>query len=76
MTYKGSNWTRGELGHVPDENPVIECKDCGESFGWRDYWKERINRPEDPFLCDSCLNERVRRQRREENNQEITRWSS
>lgn len=77
MTYKGSNWTRGELGNVPDENPRIDCADCGESFAWRDYWKPRYVEPDDvdprtaTFRCDDCKERHERQKRRRENNQTL-----
>jgi len=63
MTYKGSNWTRGELGHAsPDRNPDIECAgDCGQSFTLDGYWSERYLEPaeidehEVDWLCDECV---------------------
>jgi len=61
MTYKGSNWTRGELGNVPDQNPFVPCFDCGTDFKWQDYWKVRyvdgldFNLHETALLCDDCL---------------------
>ncbi|ELZ96212.1 hypothetical protein [Haloferax sulfurifontis] len=79
MTYKGSNWTRGELGNVPDENPRIDCADCGESFAWRDYWKPRVvegdrvedPRTDEPWRCDDCHERHERLTRRRENNQTL-----
>jgi len=85
MTYKGSNWTRGELGNVPDENPSVPCADCGKSFRWRDYWKPRVvdgdrveepNDPDEPWRCDDCHDRYERRTRRRQNNQRITEWTA
>lgn len=61
MTYFGTNWTRGELGNVPDENPFIECPDCEKSYTWQGYWKPRYVDGKDwnpgnvEWLCDECL---------------------
>lgn len=62
MTYKGSNWTRGELGHpAPDPNAPVPCHGCGRDYPFRGYWKERViegERVEDPheeqWRCDRC----------------------
>jgi len=82
VTYKGSNWTRGELGNVPDPNPSIDCADCDESFDFRDYWKprviegDRVENPNDPdgepWRCDDCHERHERLTRRREKNQELT----
>jgi len=80
MTYKGSNWTRGVLGNIPDLNPLIDCSDCGESYGWQDYWHERYveaedkNAHEDEFVCDSCEKERKNHERRRNNNLQLTAY--
>jgi hypothetical protein len=48
---------------IPDQNPDVPCYDCGNSFGWEDYWIERyvdgvdFNLHEIVFLCDHCLEE-------------------
>lgn len=61
MTYKGSNWTRGELGHAVERDPSIDCPNCGESHLYQDYWKPRYvdgrewNPAEIHWLCDECL---------------------
>lgn len=81
MTYKGSNWTRGELGNAPDENPSIDCVDCGEPFGWRDYWKPRVVDRDDvdprtaTFRCDDCKRRHERQTRRRENNQDLAAFA-
>lgn len=80
MTYKGSNWTRGELGHPePDPNEPLPCRDCGRDFPFQDYWKPRVidgDRVDDPhkepWRCDRCHRIHERR----ENNQKITEWSA
>jgi len=80
MTYKGSNWTRGELGNVPDPNPLIDCSECGESHGWQDYWYERYveaedkNAHEDEFVCDSCNEEREKLEQKKMNNQNLSAY--
>jgi hypothetical protein len=67
MTYKGSNWTRGELGHDINRNPLINCGMCGESYRYRNYWCERYVdgkswRPDNvEWLCDECM-EHVKRE--------------
>jgi len=82
MTYKGSNWTRGELGNVPDENPSVDCADCGESFNWRDYWKPRYVEPDDvdprtaTLRCDECRERHERLTRRRENNQTLEKFAT
>ena len=71
MTYKGSSWTRGDLGGGPDYNPGIACHDCGERFPWLDYWKprvlegDRVDSPEsgEPWRCDHCHRVEERRQK-------------
>lgn len=61
MTYKGSNWTRGELGHDPVRDPAIDCPGCGEPHGYLDYWVPRYvdgkgwNPREITWLCDECI---------------------
>lgn len=61
MTYKGTGWTRGDLGNVPDRNPHIDCHECGDSYKWQDYWKPRYVEGRDwnpasvHWLCDGCL---------------------
>jgi len=78
MTYKGSNWTRGELGNVPDPNPLIDCSECGVPYAWQDYWYERYveaedkNAYEDEFVCDSCEEQKKRHERRRKVNQQLT----
>lgn len=84
MTYKGSNWTRGELGNVPDPNPSIPCQMCEESYAYQDYWKERYvdvengNPHQDTWVCDEC-HERARdwleRQKRKRSNQQLTAFA-
>jgi hypothetical protein len=42
----------------PDDNPLIECKNCGERHTWTDYWEARttIERPHAlEQRCDECL---------------------
>ena len=83
MTYKGSNWTRGELGNVPDPNPYVPCASCEQQFKWRDYWQSRVldgDRVDDPnsdepWRCDECHERHERLTRRRENNLELTEWS-
>jgi len=65
------NERRGEIDH----NPSMDCTSCGDSFNWRDYWSDRIDSPEDEFVCDQCRGERERLRRREENNQQITEFA-
>lgn len=82
MTYKGTGWTRGDLGNVPDRNPFISCAECGESFKWQGYWEprivdgDRVDAPhsDEPWLCDDCHERQARLTRRRENNQKITEW--
>ena len=59
MTYKDSNWTRGELGNVPDTNPTIECADqqCDETVRAQDDAVDNWlleNDPDIPVLCPDC----------------------
>lgn len=77
MTYKGTNWTRGELGHgVPDPNPSIPCAECSDEYRFQDYWKPRYVEPEDAtpredtWLCDECKDW----ERRREENHAVTEW--
>lgn len=64
-------------GGPVDRNPYMDCERCGESFRWKDYWKPRIddgrieNPHEEPFLCDSCHEEKTRLERREANNRSM-----
>lgn len=57
MTYKDSNWTRGELGNVPDRNPTIECSDeqCDTTTPADDAegWLLDAD-PAVPVLCPAC----------------------
>jgi len=61
MTYKGSNWTRGELGHAPERDPMIPCHECGEEYRYIGYWKPRYIDGKDwiprevAWVCDKCL---------------------
>lgn len=62
MTYKGTNWTRGELGHAPpDPNPSIPCVQCDTGYNFQDYWEPRYVEPDgvDPhavaWVCDECI---------------------
>jgi hypothetical protein len=78
MTYKGSNWTRGELGNVPDTNPTLACDGpCGRSWSFKDYWDGRWQLG-DPatatMLCDECLSEAIDYHDRKTKNKEITEW--
>jgi len=65
VTYKGSNWTRGELGHDVIRDPSIPCEGCDERYGYLDYWVPRYvdgrdwNPKEVCWICDACL-ERAR----------------
>jgi hypothetical protein len=71
---------RGGDAQPVDRNPSIDCADCGEPFGWRDYWKprvvegERVDEPnsDEPWRCDDCHERHERLKRREENNQPLT----
>jgi len=43
-----------------DRNPTLQCQgQCGRSFNWQDYWKERYLLSDDPRTapqhCDECL---------------------
>jgi RNase P subunit RPR2 len=61
--YKGTGWTRGDLGNVPDPNPNVACHECGAEHRYKDYWKQRYveNRDWNPaavyWLCDECLDQ-------------------
>ena len=61
MTYKNSNWTRGELGHDIERNPLMDCPECNESYRYQDYWQERDvegkewNPNKVKWLCDDCI---------------------
>lgn len=81
--YKGTGWTRGDLGNVPDPNPFIDCHDCGESYKWQDYWKPRVvegdrvdepNDPDEPWRCDSCHERHERETRRRKNNASLSAY--
>jgi len=41
MTYKGSNWTRGDLGAVPEQPDTVACPVCGETYDVAEYWRPR-----------------------------------
>jgi len=62
MTYKDSPLTRGELGNVPDKNPIIECSDdrCDHTVraqeGMADEWLLEAD-PDIPVLCPDCAEE-------------------
>jgi hypothetical protein len=77
MTYKGSNWTRGELGHDIDRNPNIPCEICGRSFGCMEYWKPRWEGFEpdtNESRCDECQERADEMHEKLENNQRITEF--
>jgi hypothetical protein len=60
MTYKGSNWTRGDLGAVPEQDPNVACPACGRTYDFEDYWKPRYvdadgpTPPTSDWECDEC----------------------
>lgn len=58
--YKGSNWTRGDLGAEPEQPSHIDCADCGEAYSFEEYWTPRYidtdepTPPADEWVCDDC----------------------
>jgi len=60
MTYKGSNWTRGDLGAVPEQPDTIACPVCGETYDFAEYWRPRYIEgdgtapPTSEWECDEC----------------------
>ena len=83
MTYKGTNWTRGELGNVLPRNPTVECAEptCSATTKARQLpgeW-QATNNPSEVVLCPSCK-QRVRgtkrtpSEMRRENNSQLTDW--
>jgi len=84
MTYKGTNWTRGELGHDRIRDPSLPCMDCGEKYGYLNYWVPRYVDDRDwhprevAWICDDCLEraeEEYRIHKRERNHAQLTEWS-
>jgi hypothetical protein len=85
MSYKGTGWTRGDLGIVPDRNPSIACHECGSEHRYQEYWKPRYvdgmdwNPADVCWLCDACLNGAYReydRVRRGRDHRQLTEFTS
>jgi hypothetical protein len=83
MTYKGSNWTRGELGNVPDPDPTIRCDEptCDAATNTQDSdgWLKDAN-PEVPLLCPDCREsvsdiKKTPTDERREQNRTLGEWS-
>ena len=87
MTYKGSNWTRGELGNVPPSpsSIIVECNEptC-ETTTTADKlpgdW-HATNDPDEVILCASCkqrvpYKNRAPSEMRRENNATLTEWEA
>lgn len=51
---------RNDMQEPPHRNPLIACADCGERYGYEEYWKERFVDPDDvnhheaTWRCDGC----------------------
>lgn len=84
MTYKGTGWTRGDLGNVPDRNPWIECNGCDrreryqslKDDDWEDWQKP--SDPDVPLLCPECKDGSVgvkSVEERRKSNRSITEWA-
>jgi len=77
MTFRGSNWTRGDLGAVPEQVELIACADCGDEFDFEGYWVPRYlaggDRTDDirEWYCDDCAD----RSRHERLNQQLTEYA-
>lgn len=67
-----------DRGQPVDRNPSVECRICGESFHWGDYWAPRIfdaENPEDvPLWCDDCEEEIQTLRRRLSDNEDLSQW--
>lgn len=83
--YKGTGWTRGDLGNVPDRDPLLACHECETEHRYQDYWKPRYVKDRDwnpadmYWLCDACLNEMYReydRARRRRSNAQLTEFAN
>jgi len=78
MTFRGSNWTRGELGAVPEQDEYIACADCGDEYHFQDYWVPRYlsgsNHTDDirEWYCDECAD----KSRQERLNRQLEDFSS
>lgn len=73
-----ANNIRNDQRPPPDPNPSIDCAACGEAYKWKDYWKPKVtgdgrieNPHEEPWLCDPCHAEKMRMERRRENNRDL-----
>jgi hypothetical protein len=86
MTYKGSNWTRGELGHAPPDPSTITI-DCAEPTCDKTTTADNLpgkwqadNNPNHVILCPTCKThtpgkEQTPLEVRKKTNEKITEWS-
>jgi len=81
--YKGTNWTRGDLGHEIDRDPMIDCHQCDEKYRYMDYWKPRYVDGTDwvprqvAYICDECIEQAKREHelhKKRQRNAQITEW--
>jgi hypothetical protein len=76
MTFKGSNWTRGDLGAEPEQDEYIACAECGDEYNFREYWVPRYLEGDDrtddvrEWYCDDCSTQ----SRHERLNQQLTKF--
>ena len=65
MMYKGSNWTRGELGHERPADPSVPCAVCESHYKVNNDWGPRYidndQHEPDGWVCDECI-ERARQE--------------
>lgn len=40
-----------------DRNPSMDCICCDSGYRWGEYWQDRIDTPNDLFICDACWSE-------------------
>lgn len=60
---EGRGMTAGDVGNVPDENPIVSCNWCDRSERWSKIreagtWLTSLD-PEVPFLCPECCRQWV-----------------
>jgi len=83
MTYKGTNWARGDLGHDIERNPLMDCDQCGQSYRYQDYWHDRYvkgqswNPNKVKWICDECIEQakaEYELHKKRENHAQLTEW--
>lgn len=65
---------------APDTDPLIECRICGASYQWLDYWKPRILSADDPrsapYWCNDCAPKIESLRARLSNNRKLTEFNN